>query len=177
MGVLALGTLGCWHWVHLNPGTGDTGVLALKDTASWHWNTMECQMPGQRAARSLSCCIRAGGTALGPGRWQGWGHQYLLQQQCVPTTLGQVVRSKGALDAGPDDDGIVRSAAGLSRSSHVCPHPVLLQLGAEPRGRDRAESSERREAVFFSLQCNLRPINCLAAISLFFFSLLGDSGD
>ena len=73
----------------------------------------------------------------GLGTWQGWGHRYLLQQQGVPVVLGQVVGGKRALDAGPDDDGVVGGLVGLAGGSHVRPRPrprPHRQPGAEPRG-------------------------------------------
>lgn len=53
--------------------------------------------------------------------------------------LGQVVGGEGALDAGPDDDGVVGGPLGLAAGSHVCPRPrprphPRRQPGAEPRG-------------------------------------------
>lgn len=56
------------------------------------------------------------------------------------------------------------------------PIPSLRSRERSQGGGTGQSPSQHREALFFSLLCNLWPINCLAAISLF-FSLLGDSGD
>lgn len=119
-----LGTRDCWH---RGPG--------VPAAAPVRW---------RRGARSAGA--HPGTSGLGT-RWdrgtarlgtrQGWGHRYLLQQEGVPVALGQVVGGEGALDAGPDDDGIVGGVVGLAGGSHLCPRPCPRprgQLGTKPRG-------------------------------------------